>query len=298
MSAEIQTIQRNFIVGDEWLYFKIYTGYKTSETILREAIYPVAGFLLNEQFIDRWFFIRYNDPKYHIRIRFHLTDRTQIAAVILNLNEAIKQFVDDDIVWKVQIDTYQREVERYGVNTMELSEELFFYDSMTIVNLISALQGNESENMRWLLSMKMIDVFLSDFGFDLQKKNELLDSLSKGFAREFEMENDPNKQLSAKYRNHKVDIEQMMKGNLPEPYNELIVRKSVQISPLATQILQLNVQSEIETGLSSLLGSYIHMMVNRFFRTNQRKYELVIYDFLSRYYYSRTKQEQKQVLGK
>jgi len=122
--------------------------------------------------------------------------------------------------------------------------------------------------------------------------------LSKGFAREFEMENDPNKQLSAKYRNHKVDIEQMMKGNLPEPYNELIVRKSVQISPLATQILQLNVQSEIETGLSSLLGSYIHMMVNRFFRTNQRKYELVIYDFLSRYYYSQLKQEQKQNLGK
>jgi len=41
-----------------------------------------------------------------------------------------------------------------------------------------------------------------------------------------------------------------------------------------------------EEKLTSLIQSHIHMMINRFFRTQQRTYELVIYDCLSRYYSS------------
>jgi hypothetical protein len=41
-----------------------------------------------------------------------------------------------------------------------------------------------------------------------------------------------------------------------------------------------------EVDLNDLITSYIHMMMNRSFRSRQRIHELVLYDFLYRYYKS------------
>jgi len=65
---------RKFIPGTEWLYLKIYTGVKTSDVLLEEAILPLVTCFLNNNLINKWFFIRYNDPKPHLRIRFELSD--------------------------------------------------------------------------------------------------------------------------------------------------------------------------------------------------------------------------------
>jgi hypothetical protein len=36
--------------------------------------------------------------------------------------------------------------------------------------------------------------------------------------------------------------------------------------------------------INDIVTSYLHMLVNRVFKSNQRKAELVIYDFLCQYY--------------
>ena len=41
------------------------------------------------------------------------------------------------------------------------------------------------------------------------------------------------------------------------------------------------------TRLYQLLGSYIHMLLNRYFRSNQRAQETVVYDLLWTYYKSK-----------
>ena len=41
------------------------------------------------------------------------------------------------------------------------------------------------------------------------------------------------------------------------------------------------------------LSSYIHMMMNRLFRSKNRMHELLIYDFLSRYYKSEMAKQKK-----
>jgi len=51
--------KRTFIIGDEWLYFKVYTGYKTADTLLTDTVFPLSQYLLKEKLIDHWFFIRY-----------------------------------------------------------------------------------------------------------------------------------------------------------------------------------------------------------------------------------------------
>jgi len=62
----MNNIKRTFIPGDEWLYIKLYTGYKTADTILTEILPEIISKLKDEQLIDKWFFIRYYDPHYHL----------------------------------------------------------------------------------------------------------------------------------------------------------------------------------------------------------------------------------------
>lgn len=286
MNTELQKLQRSFILGDEWLYFKIYTGYKTSETLIREAISPLINQLFNEQIIDKWFFIRFTDPKYHIRIRFHLNDNKRVSEVILNFNNAIKQYLEEGLIWKVQTDTYQREIERYGINTMIQSEDIFYIDSMTTLEIINQTYGNESENIRWLLSIKMIDDLLNNFEYNLQQKNDLLKIMQENFSKEFGITKDYRKQIGIKYRNYKTEIEKIIKNETYREYENIFLNKSKYLKPIIRNILNIKDNNLLNIDFSNLITSYIHMMLNRLFRTNQRKYELVIYDFLYRYYYS------------
>ena len=52
-------MQRSFIVGSKWLYYKIYSGPKASDTILTDVISPLAQHFEAENWIEKWFFIRY-----------------------------------------------------------------------------------------------------------------------------------------------------------------------------------------------------------------------------------------------
>ncbi len=295
MINDFKKIQRNFIIGDEWLYLKIYTGYKTSDKIIRETIAPLVEYLFKEKLIDRWFFIRYTDPKYHLRIRIHIVDKSKLSDVLLIFNSAIRQYLEDDLISKVQADTYQREIERYGTTSMELSEEIFCIDSTAIINLIKNLHGTETENTRWLITMKMIDALLTNFELNLEQKCELLKTMQENFGKEFGFTKDNRKQFGVKYRKHKIEIDGIMNNNILSEYDNIITEKSKKLKPIAKSILSLKENNILEIDLSNMLSSYIHMMLNRAFRTNQRKYELVIYDFLYNYYKSQIARQGKSL---
>ena len=63
------TSKRTFYPGDEWLYFKLYTGIKTADDILIRSVFPVVKKLMREEIITKFFFLRYSDPDFHIRFR-------------------------------------------------------------------------------------------------------------------------------------------------------------------------------------------------------------------------------------
>ena len=65
-------MKKTFVVGDKWLYYKIYCGVTTADTILLKVIKPLTEELLALKKIKKWFFIRYSDPKPHLRFRVEL----------------------------------------------------------------------------------------------------------------------------------------------------------------------------------------------------------------------------------
>jgi len=291
-TKEVQKIsKRTFVIGDEWLYYKLYSGPKTSDEVLINAIKPLVDELIEHKIIDKWFFIRYADPKEHLRLRFHCCNQKSILTIINCVNTSLKTYVDDDLIWKIQIDTYQREVERYGENTIELSEDLFFHDSKLIVDMIDLIEGDKGETIRWLFAMRAIDSLLDDFKFDDQQKLILLENLKDGFAREYGMNRFLKSQLDKKFRTERQSIDDVMNKELDsqseiKPLFELLKQKSSRIRHISNEILNIEKRNMLFRPLNDLMGSYIHMLMNRLFKSKQRLHEMVIYDFLYRYYKS------------
>ena len=293
-------MKRTFITGSEWLYYKIYTGTKTADRILTEAIKPVSEKLLEEGIIDSWFFIRYSDPKLHLRVRFHHTESLQLEKTIRLMHDSLVPFVESDLIWKLTNDTYNRELERYGYTYIEQSEILFFHDSVMVVNILDLIEGDEGEIIRWLIGLRAIDEMLEVFGYNEEQKLIYLEKLRDGFGAEFGMNKDLKSQLSGKYRTEKKVIENVMNRlNDNEsgmaPLFELLQNKRENTLPIATTLITLEKSNSLEIPKDQLMNSYLHMMCNRLFKSKQRLHELVLYDFLCQYYTSQKARKKQKV---
>lgn len=281
-------LPRTFSIGSEWLYYKIYCGIKTGDVILTKIIKPLTEQLIREKLIDSWFFIRYSTPSNHLRVRFHLTNIQNIGKIIEKFHEDIDTFHRTGLIWKIQIDTYQREIERYGQSTMVLSEQLFFYDSVCIVSLLT---GIKNEEIRWLFAMKAINQLFNEFNLTINEKILLTEKLKINFASEFSIEKKSRKKLNNLYRERKNDIEDLLVSEefLNEEYQLMIYlleRKKQQQMPIIKEIIKLQEKNQLQVSIPSLLSSYTHMLINRLFKNKQRMHEMVIYEFLWRTYRS------------
>jgi thiopeptide-type bacteriocin biosynthesis protein len=300
-------LKRDFILGDEWVYFKFFCGAQTADRIMGEAIAPIVNHLLKSDKINLWFFIRYSDPDLHLRVRLHISKPGSIGIIIRTMHKYIRKFVDHELIWKVQTDTYQREYERYGSYTMELSERLFFLDSSLFLNILPLLRNQQGEIQRWHFALKSVDCLLDCFNFNVEKKQALLEKLKDNFGKEFGINRSLKDQLNSKFA---IEWKRLERSLNPKTENESIIEPLLghlkshkeKLALLANEINDVLLLQPLEVAQNDLIGSYIHMMMNRIFRSKQRIHELVLYDFLCRYYKSviaRTKKasEALQQLG-
>jgi thiopeptide-type bacteriocin biosynthesis protein len=275
-------MNRVFSLGSEWVYFKIYSGYKIADVILLEYLNEKIAFLLSENSIKKWFFIRYNDSDSHLRIRFQVDKVNDVFHVIKELNSVFEDVLHKNFIWKVQNDTYLREIERYGSKTMEDSETLFYYDSEMMLNYLTLKNDFKNDKTQLLFSFLSIDSFLDAFSLSISEKLALLDHMQQGFKNEFNATKVLKSQLDKHYRELEKEISTAM--NYDESYElsplyKLIEEKSINIKPIVESI-----KGNLEINLNSFLSSHIHMMINRQFTSRQREYETLIYDHLFRYY--------------
>ncbi|CAL2107776.1 lantibiotic biosynthesis protein [Tenacibaculum sp. 190524A02b] len=275
-------MERTFIPGEEWLYYKVYCGNRMADLILIDIIKPLTEKLLENKSIDKWFFIRYSDPKPHLRIRFHCTKNEEIGKVIFDVKNALEPYVKNSLLWKIQIDTYEREVERYGKHTIVNSENLFFIDSKYCLELLSTIDDDE---ILFLLMLKLIDDLLTEFSFSIEMKQTFTKRQLNAFKREFNSDKDLVKQLSVNFGKIKEKMFTMLENQTYpiEDLATLLKNKKEVLKKEVKDIIELNKKNN-NLSIDNLLSSYIHMMVNRFFRDKQRLYELVCYDCVYKFY--------------
>lgn len=276
---EATPVPDQFSVGSEWLYYKIYCGSRSAEKILVECLAPLAKYLEESELIKGWFFIRYVDPQFHLRFRLQLRDVAQTGVIIQEVSNAISAWQQQGFIWKIQLDTYMRELQRYGSRSIETVEELFHQNSIATVNWLSNVEGDERETSRWIWGVKGIDVLLNSFGYDQDKKLELLQVLRTGFAEEFHTGKLLRQQLDTRYRKYRTVLKDAMESALEEDFRVFEMRASI------NELRKLQEENQLEPNPDELLASLIHMQLNRLFSTQPRHHEMICYDFLYRCYY-------------
>ncbi len=270
--------QRRYIAGGEWIYLKLYTGPMTVEHILVNNLQSRVSRLLKGKLIDKFFFIRYMDPDYHIRLRLHCPDMKNYGQILFEINKALNPLVKDLVITKVVWDTYARELERYEHNHINEFEDLFYYDSSYILKYLKKTSCSDDE--RFLVSMKFIDEILSAIGMDLDQKIVFATNNAEGYLEEIYKSNkDVQHLLNSKYRGSRTLIENCLDKYDTQIWWQVYLYKYIS---KASYLLNKDLR-----GRTMELTSVIHMHVNRMFRTNQRACEMVIYWYLSKYYKSK-----------
>ena len=279
--------QRNFICGSEWLYFKIYSGPKTIENILINEIFSKLEWMIKEQVIDYFFFIRYVDPEYHIRLRLHFKHPNSVGMVLCCINEILSEYVINHIISKVIIDTYNREIERYRDKYIDRIERVFFYDSRFIIKYL--IDHREQEDEKWLVAVKYIDLLLDSCSFSLTDKIDFCDLISSSYSDEIYSNNKhTRKQINEKYRLHTKILMSTLSidGYNCYPWISDLTKYMENILFFTSEI-----KDDLISEKYDVLSSMIHMHINRLFRTKQRVSECVIYHLLLKYYRSKNSRE-------
>lgn len=268
-------VQRRFIIGSEWIYFKIYSGPKIIEKIFVYDIIPAVNSLITSGFIDSYFFVKYMDPDYHIRLRLHCIDTKNYGYILGKFNQKLRKYLNNLTITKVQIDTYNRELERYRGNEIVKFEKIFFYDSCMISTCLKRLEC--SDNNRYKISIRYIDALMEMCGFNIDQKISFVDYNRMAYLQEiYQSDKTVKAILNSKYRAIKNEINDCF--CIDKKLGWLEVSQCIKKIDSISHNFHPIVKNE--------LSSVIHMHINRMFRTKQRTVELVLYWYLYKYYVS------------
>jgi thiopeptide-type bacteriocin biosynthesis protein len=280
-------IPRRFPPGSPWLYAKIYTGSVVADSILREIVAPLVEAGRAAKLFDRWFFIRYGEAGWHLRLRFHGAPAALYGGLLPRLSAAFAGHVEAGGVWRIQLDTYEREVERYGgPAAMLVAEQIFAADSDAALAILAATADDDSGQTAWLACLRGIDRLLDDFALQLPEKLAVMTALRDGFGREFNLDTEFQRRLGTKFRKHRAEIEAMLAGEDTAeraPIAAALAARSEVVAPLAAELHRLRAARAIPEPIHDLVKSYIHMHVNRVLRYAHRAQEVVLYDMLRRH---------------
>lgn len=271
-----------FLPLSEWIYFKIYCGNESMDEILSTYIYKSIQELEKANMISKWFFIRYADPKNHIRLRIKPSQdkfNNTVVKQMLNLFELLKEKY---LIYNISIDSYKRELLRYGNNSIELSESYFYIDSNLVIDVLS-----QDLSFRTKYSIASIYSILNEFEFDEKEKIQFVSNMAENFFIEHGGNKLTKISLDKKYREIRNEIHSIFTKK--DEYNEtellLINNLKLRIDQTSELLGELNIlkkKNKLEVELNHFVSSLIHMMINRLFPSKQRTQEFITYYFLKK----------------
>ncbi|NMR33764.1 lantibiotic dehydratase [Chryseobacterium aquaticum] len=271
------TVTRNFIPGSEWIYFKIYIEHKFSNKLLVILGDYIEKKLINKGLIEKWFFIRYSDPKQHIRLRLYTKDLSTISTVVTGISNIFKHYGKSGKISSITQDSYQRELERYGDKNIIKTESLFYINSKLVYYLYKSFKTISYNNL-FFISYFMIEKYLETLSDNNLEKLKFLSENFNYYAKEFNYENDKTirNSLHEELRKIKnINVEEVLDKDTINIINQSKIKNAL-----------LEIKNDVKSDYFRILASYIHMSINRLFYENQRFNEFKLYFFLYKKYQS------------
>ncbi len=278
--------------GGDWLYAKLSCSHAAADRVLAEAALPVARGALASGAASRWFFVRYDDPHWHVRLRV-FGDRARLRREVQPaLEDACAPLLEDGTMWRLAYDTYEREVERYGgAEGMAAAEAIFHADSEAFATLLPGLRGDSAGDLRWQATLLGMNALLDDLGLDAAGRRGLVGAMRASFALEFPTPGDALRHgIGAAYRPRRAAIEALFApggGGNGATLREAFALRSTQAAEPASRLRTLAQSGRLTRPLPAVAAALLHMHANRWLASAAREHEAVLYDFLERTYEAR-----------
>lgn len=245
---------------DNWIYLKLYYCEERLNDVLGENLMEFLETLKKDDLLDKYFFIRYWDPMPHIRLRIRVKNQAVLGNVFQLLYYWGSELKTTGKISKVQYDTYEREIERYGgFKSMNFAETFFFYDSEYVNNLIKFKQSNTLQYDDEFIGIVSVFSLMNKFTNNKEKLEKWLSGIinRKDFRKDYkDKKNSIWKAMTFAEQIEYMEDEWILYLN---KRNQMLQRYIEEMQSEGNEYLLKN---------GDLMGSLIHMFCNRYMGDN------------------------------
>lgn len=275
--------QQSYYPGSDWLYLKIYGSVMALEEWMIDELFPMIRNDMANLGIDRFFYIRFADPDFHLRLRLHLVDPPGVGKLLTQMNQSIQKWVDEMRIWKMEICTYMPEYERYGAERMSETERFFEIDSTFWLATMNHLRNSSQQDEVWKVAFWHLHNLMNLFKLNHSNQILLLNDSMKGLPMDQSTIKSLKKQLNLKFRREKGILENCLtrSESLFHGMNPLLDQHTSIVSKCVGDLRQTFTGAN-EDSSRVFVADLLHMSMNRAFRSKHRFQEYVLYYLLSR----------------
>lgn len=164
--------------GGEWFYAKIYLPNNNEERFLTSCLSLFTQDIKN--IIEKWFFIRFKEADAsHIRFRCKLKELKDLTPLFSTFHLWTENLVQKNWIREVQIGTYDREIERYGGESLiDLAETFFQADSECAFSLLDLLLLKKTQFPNYIVTSLSLIHLLKSFGLSLEQQKALFNQMN------------------------------------------------------------------------------------------------------------------------
>lgn len=261
-ASTVSSIDRLRPPGSEWLFVKLYCATTFEEDLIAYPIRTFAEEALCSELAEEWFFIRYNDPDRHIRLRFRGEPEQLTSRLLPKLCTWATELMTENFCLRFVFDTYDREVERYGgLAGTQLAESIFAADSRSVSNLLHLIQERVLKLDRIALGVLSVDNLLASLGLTEAARFEWL---RQNVTSRNEVGQEYRKQKPL-LRSLLQDPQHLMSESGGEAVAQVFATQCTALAPVASRLAELAEWGELSQKLDTLYSSFIHMHCNRLF---------------------------------
>lgn len=269
--------ERVFYPGDIWSYVKLYCTHAQQEEVIAGPLREIIRELRESRLIDGWFFLRYADPQPHLRLRIHASAVEDIRPVLDSLLAWSRRLASRGQVQRYVLDTYEREVARYGgPASMDLLEQVFCLDSDLCSSLVAAHYTGGLTLDPLATAVMSLDCLLAAWGYTREQRFQWLHTRAERdhFRKQFYPERRSYSELLSPW-NRQPDPHLSVQREL---LSALLAPLEAQLSPIGTRIRELARANQLWATEEELLASLAHLHKVRLLDLN-RQTEQKIYAF-------------------
>jgi thiopeptide-type bacteriocin biosynthesis protein len=246
--------------GDAWLYLKLNAPVICHDELIAGPIRELVNTLRMEHQIRHWFFIRYDAPEPHLRVRFLAGEEAKQEHILCEVLTWAHQLTHDSVSFS--IDTYEREVERYGgPQMMNEIERAFSVNSDALSAVIASSLAREISLDPLIIGVFSLDHFCRCWSLDFSARLRF----AQRAAEKYES-------IDAFRAHRELLSEFLVPWRWPEDMPAMQERKHIAsllavqetvLPPIARQMQDLAQQELLWETPENILGSLMHMHLNR-----------------------------------